>query len=349
MRLRPPPYVHAFTDRHGHARYYFRRHGKRIPLPGLPWAPDFMAAYELAKSGEVQRREIGANKILPGSVNALATAYLNSGEFQNLAKSTRATYRGILESFLADHGERSAAGLDRRAVVALVSKKAATPAAAYNLLRMVRMLMRFGIDHGWRSDDPTIGVKGPKRRTGGFHTWSENEIATFESHHALGTRARLALALLLWTAQRRSDVIKMGRQHVKAGWMTVRQQKTGAVVQIPVRAELQAAIDAHPNEHLTFLVTDFGKPFAAAGFGNWFRKVCREAGLPDGCAAHGLRKAAARRLAEGGCTAHEIMAITGHKSLREVTRYTEAADRHGLAATAMARIGNRTSSGNPNE
>ena len=59
----------------------------------------------------------------------------------------------------------------------------------------------------------------------------------------------------------------------------------------------------------------------------------------------GLLAAAARRLAEAGCTAHQIMAITGRKTLREVTRYTEAADRHGLAETAMAKIGRGTSSG----
>ncbi len=137
----------------------------------------------------------------------------------------------------------------------------------------------------------------------------------------------------------------MGRQHIKSEWLTVRQQKTGAIVEIPVRKELRAAIDLLPNNHLTFLVTENGKPFTAAGFGNWFREVCREAGLADHCAAHGLRKAAARRLAEAGCTAHQIMAITGHKTLREVTRYTEAADRHGLAEAAMAKIGKGTSSG----
>jgi integrase len=139
----------------------------------------------------------------------------------------------------------------------------------------------------------------------------------------------------------------MGWQHIKAGILTVRQQKTGAVVAIPVLPELQTALDAVPKSNLTFLLTANGKPFAPAGFGNWFREVCREARVPDHCVAHGLRKAAARKLAEAGCTAHEIMSVTGHKTLREVTRYTEAADRAGLAATAMAKIGKETSSGKP--
>ena len=338
--------MHAFTDRHGTARYYYRRHGKRTALPGLPWSPEFMAAHAAAAESKVERaKHIGAERTLPGSINALTVAYFNSADFHGLADTTRATYRGILDAFRTEFGDKSAAGLDRRAVSALVSRKASTPAAAGNRLRMIRLLMRFSIAQGWRDDDPTTGIKSPKTRSGGFHSWTEDEISAFEARHPIGTRARLAMALLLWTAQRRGDVVRMGRQHIKAEWLTVRQQKTGATVDIPVHAELRIAIDALPNNHLTLLVTENGKPFTAAGFGNWFRDVCRQAGIPDHCAAHGLRKAAARRLAEAGCTAHQIMAITGHKTLREVTRYTEAADRHGLAETAMAKIRRGTSSG----
>ncbi|MFX6357469.1 tyrosine-type recombinase/integrase, partial [Acinetobacter baumannii] len=55
------------------------------------------------------------------------------------------------------------------------------------------------------------------------------------------------------------------------------------------------------------------------------------------CKAHGLRKAAARRLAEAGCSASEIAAITGHKTLAEVERYTRAADQERLARQAIQR------------
>jgi integrase len=63
------------------------------------------------------------------------------------------------------------------------------------------------------------------------------------------------------------------------------------------------------------------------------------AGLPERCVAHGLRKAAARRLAEAGCSANEIAAVTGHASLEEVTRYTKAADQKRLARSAIRRLG----------
>ena len=96
-------------------------------------------------------------------------------------------------------------------------------------------------------------------------------------------------------------------------------------------------IAATPAKHMTFLVTDLGKSFTAAGFGNKFREWCNQANLPH-CTSHGLRKATSTRLAERGATAHEIMAITGHQSLQEVERYTRAASKSRLADSAMSKL-----------
>lgn len=171
----------------------------------------------------------------------------------------------------------------------------------------------------------------------GFGTWAEDDIAKFEATWAKGTRERLALALLLYTGQRRGDVIRMGRQHLSGDFLRVTQSKTGASLEIPLHSELKSVIAETPKEHLTFLTTQFNRPFTAAGFGNWFRDACDDAGL-KGLSAHGLRKAAATRLADAGCSAHEVASITGHKTLAEVQRYTAAADQKRLARGAMKRI-----------
>jgi integrase len=206
-------------------------------------------------------------------------------------------------------------------------------------------MMQFAVLEGIRQDDPTREVKRPKIKTDGFTTWSEENITAFEQVHPIGTRARLALALLLCTAQRRGDVVRMGRQHIRDGALHIRQQKTDATLVIPLHPDLRTILDATPPDNLTFLTTKEGKPFTAAGFTNWFRECCNEAGLPRGLSAHGLRKATCRRLAEAGCTAHEIMSISGHASLREVQRYTAAADQARMARTAMEKVKTRTSSG----
>jgi integrase len=113
---------------------------------------------------------------------------------------------------------------------------------------------------------------------------------------------------------------------------------------IPIHPELASIMAASSTGQMTFLTTQFARPFTSAGFGNWFRGQCNAAGLPR-CSAHGLRKAAARRLAEAGCTAHEIASITGHASLKEIARYTRGADQRRLAQSAMDKVKRRTTSG----
>jgi integrase len=172
-------------------------------------------------------------------------------------------------------------------------------------------------------------------KSDGWASWGEEEIAAFKSRHSIGSRARLALGLLLYTAQRRSDVLRMGRQHLRNGILEVRQQKTRAVLAIPVHPELQAILDATPTDNLTFLVTERGKPFAPGSFNDIFRRWCEEADIPKQFTPHGLRKAACRRLAELGCSASQVMAISGHRSLSEAEKYVRAADQRRLARDAI--------------
>jgi integrase len=337
-------YVHEYRDRHSKVRRYFRRPGfKRIALPGLPGSDEFMTAYQLALAGQPSRIEVGAGRTRPGTVNAAIVGYYTSVAFRSLAAGTQKLQRSILERFRAEHGDKRIALLPRDFIIRTLGRR--SPSVARNWLKTLRALLQFAMTEGFRADDPTQGVKPPRIKTDGIHTWTEAEIAQYEARHPVGTKARLALALLLYTAQRRGDVVGMGRQHVRNGMIAVRQQKTGAMLQIPIHPKLWEALGTTSEKHLTFLVTEFGKPFSFAGFGNWFRERCNDAALPARCSAHGLRKAACRRLAEAGCTAHQIRAISGHVSLREVERYTKAADQAELARQAFAREQQRTDVG----
>jgi len=347
-------YVHEWTDQHGKPRYYFRRAGyKQVRLPGLPGSTEFMNAYQSAlQSGA--RIQIGLKRSSPGTIAVLVSAYLNSIEFKNLAVATQKSRRGILERFRDEHGSKRVVTLQREHVQKMVNSRANTPSAARNFLNTLRVLMPFAVELGMRGDDPTLGVKRPKIRTTGWRTWTEDDIAAFEHTHPIGTQGRLAMALMLYTAQRRGDIVHMGRQHVRDGAIEVRQQKTGTPLTIPIHPDLQTILEATPSKHLLFLTTASGKPFtSAASFGNWFGDCCRKAGLPKGTAAHGFRKAACRRLAEAGCSASEIMAVSGHKSLSEVQRYCAAADQVRMARMAHAKARNafetetETSSGKP--
>jgi len=333
--MKLPKYVQAWVDRKtGRARYHLRRPGfPRTRLPGLPWSPSFMAEYEAAMSGP--RAAIGTGRIKPGSVAAVVAAYLDSQAFFGSKKpGTQRMRRGILERFRAAYGDRPFALLPPEWLESVLDQK--PPHAAKSWLVTLRSLCTFAVKRGFLKSDPTANIKSRSVKSDGFHTWTDDEIAQYEAHHAIGTKPRLALALLLYTAQRRSDVVKMGRQHIKDGTITVKQEKTGASLAIPVHAHLQAMLDATPSVNLTLLTTATGKPYSGNHFSESFREWCDAAGLPQRCKPHGLRKAACRRLAEAGCSGNEIMAISGHATLKELVRYTAAADQARLARNAMA-------------
>jgi integrase len=310
-----------------------------VRLPGLPWSPSFMAAYEAALAGP--RTAVGAGRIKPGSVSAVVTEYFDSQQFfASKSAGTQRMRRGILERFRAAYGDRPFALLPTEWIEALLDNK--PPHAARSWLMTLRSLCQFAVKRGWLRTDPTANIKLASVKSDGFHTWTDDEIATFRAYHPIGSTPLLALALLLYTAQRRGDVVKMGRQHIRDGVLTVKQQKTGKPLMIPVHPELRTILDATPSGHLTFLVTATGKPYGGNHFSESFREWCDAAGLSKRCSAHGLRKAACRRLAEAGCSANEIASISGHASLDEVARYTKAADQARMARNAMARAAVRT-------
>ena len=352
-----PKYCSWNTDREdGKRRVRFRKRGFAVYLTGTPWSENFMRQYAAAVDGQKALADnIGAERTIPNTLGALIKAYLDPAStslFKTRAPETQRTQRNILENFdeahgrlplfRTDHSGERIMLLKRERMQKIVNEKAATPFAQRNFLNTARAMFRWAMKEGRIPDDPTLGVNREKVKTTGYRTWSEAEIARFEAAHAIGTKARLAFALLLYTGQRRGDVVKLGRQHIVGDLLIIDQGKTDggdeAHLEIPVHPKLREIFEGTPTVGVkTFLVTHFGKPYTAPGFGNWFRELC-DAAACLGVSAHGLRKATARRLAEIGCSANQIAAITGHATLKEVQRYTSAADRKRMAREAMAKL-----------
>jgi integrase len=259
--------------------------------------------------------------------------------------------RAILERWRTEDGEESLAAIRRHHIVNKLSPMKVH--ARKNWLKTIRGFMQFAVMKNMRADDPTHGIKFATGKSRGHMTWGEEQIAQFRTRHPIGTVARVAIELLLNIAARRHDAHLIGRQHLREGKLRWRPNKTlrttGKMLSIRVLPELQAALDAIPaNDSLTFLVTDYGKPFAsAAAFGNKFGDWCDDAGLPeilcdDGRArnyrAHGLRKTACRRLAHAGCTASEIMAVSGHATLAQLQVYLDEVEQDIMADAAMGKL-----------
>ncbi len=197
------------------------------------------------------------------------------------------------------------------------------------------------VSASWLMEEFSFGSWSCKNAAVG--PWKLEEIAAYEARQPIGSAARTAFALLLFTGQRMADVSRMAWTDVGEGAIRVVQGKTGAKLSVPLHPDLGGVLAAWPRAHERILPTAFGKPFTPKGFGNWMADKIGKAGAPDRCVTHGLRKAAARRLAEAGYSANEIAAITGHATLTEVSRYTKAAEQRTLARSAIGRLAHKPS------
>src|SRR5262245_22861078 len=252
-----------------------------------------MAAYESALVGP--RTVIGRGRTKPGSVDAVVAEYFDSQQFfGSKSAGTQRMRRGILERFRARYGERPFALLPAEWIELLLDEK--SPHAARSWRATLRSLCQFAVKRRYLRTDPTANIKLRAVKSDGFHCWTDAEIAQYEAYHPIGSKPRLALALLLYTTQRRSDVVRMGRQHIRetpdGPALYVKQRKTGVELLIPIHPELAAVLDATPSEHLTFLVTATGKPYGDNHFSESFREWCDAAGSPTRCSTTGLRTAA---------------------------------------------------------
>jgi integrase len=331
------PYVKRYRDSGGVLRHYFRKRGhKAVALPGVPGSADFMTAYQDAL-GEPAPQRGSRQGQGPGSVGALIVEYQQSAAFANLKPSSQRVYRRVLDRFREIHGHRMVHDMPRAKVAAYIAAIGADAPAMANLTQSVlHKLLAHAIRLGHRTDNPVTEID---RYDGGeHHTWTNAELAAFESRWPLGTRERLAYALLLHTDQREGDVVRMRRSDITGGAIAVTQEKTGTSLMVPIDQELDAAMKAGPANSLFLIAAANGRPITRQTLYKLVRKAARAAGLPPCCVPHGLRKAQMRRLAEAGASTHEIASMSGHKTLREVQRYTDAADQQRLSRSALAKL-----------
>lgn len=331
-------YVSSFADRHGKRRYRFRRNGYPTRY--------FQAAYgtkdferEYAACLDAEPAPVGVGRIKPGTVTDVIARYYADNAFQDLRPATQAVYRGVLERFRDKFGDDPMRVFDAERIARLMVAMRGKPHAAARLRKLLAQLFVIArrakiVPHGF---DPVKDTKPPKVESNGYHRWTEDELSAFEARHPLGTKPRLAFALLLYGAQRSGDVRYMTHATIAAGRIQLDQSKTNNAVDVPVVEPLSAALAAGPLGKETLLETKDGAPFTPKGFYGMLKKACVAAGIPH-CAPHGLRKSAARRCREAGCSDDEGMAITGHKSVREYRRYAGEDARGDRADAAMKKV-----------
>lgn len=353
-------YLLRDRDRLGNPRVYYRPPGgKMVRLRANIGTQEFVDEYRRARDGvpTISSKSASAVPAAKDSLRALIEGYYRSANYRSLSLSTQRARRGILDHICESvidtpagpraRGSLPFAQMLPRHVRAIRDEKLDLPEAANGRIKALGQVFRWAIENDLAETDPTAAVDYLSGGSEGFHTWTVEEVRQYEAAHAIGTKARLALALLLFTGVRRSDVVKLGRHMERDGVLhftetkgaksrALGRKKTADAKKrvLPILPELRAIIDATPSGQLIYLVTEFGKAFTAAGFGNKFRDWCNEAGLMH-CTAHGCRKAGAKMAAENGATAHQLMAIFGWETLRQAEVYTRSANRTLLAEQAM--------------
>ena len=338
-------YTRSDVDRHGNRRWYVLHPvtGRKIRLKAEPGSDAFEAQYKAVRASREYARAV------EGSLEWLIQQYQASPEFtEDLKPSTQTVRRRILAKVITSGGDLMARDVTSADIRAGRNARRATPAAANNRMKAISAVYEWGKEQGLVDHNPVRGVKRLKETGPGHHTWTVAECLQYEDRHPVGSMARLVYALALYTASRVSDVHRLGPQHVSQKSFTdpetrktftvrgisIQQEKTDARVWLPVVPPLAAVIDNTPASALAFAITAHGKPFSVKGLSNKMRQWCDEAGLPN-CSMHGLRKATATRLAADGMSARAIAAVTGHRTLSEVQRYTEEVDQARLALDAM--------------
>jgi integrase len=299
-----------------------------------------------------------------GSLRELVERYYTSRDtFLALEPSTQSVKRNLLDAVCLETvsdtdprliGSLPYAMISAEAIKNLRDRRPMTE-GANGRLKALRGLFDWAVKERLMVRNPAKDVPYLKSKSTGFHTWTVEEIRKYEERHPIGTKARLALGLLIFTGQRRSDVASFGRQHIReprhmpaelralhpGRWLSFRQYKgrnrSPVDLTVPILPGLEEILAKSPCGDLTFLVTAFGKGFTHAGFGNWFRDRCNEAGLKY-CSPHGVRKAGATIAAEQGATSHQLMAIFGWKKIAQAEVYTKAAEQKRMAGQVKSLV-----------
>jgi integrase len=260
--------------------------------------------------------------------------YYQTVEFANLKPYSRSLYKQILEPLVEKHGHKPLRLLTREAAKGIIQKIGAERPGMANLTKgILARVFRIAVDSGQWHINPFARLTTYK--IGTHHTWTDAELRAFEKRWPLGTRQRLAYALLLYTGQRVGAVVKMHRRDIVASAIHCAPHKTDVPLIIHIHPELHKAMKAYPTKGLTLFGDQHGKAVNRNSLTTFMRKAIASAGLDPRCKPHGLRKAALRRMAEGFASTKQMQAVSGHKTLKEIERYTEAANQPGLAKSGL--------------
>jgi integrase len=335
LRLR---YVHSFVDKTGRVRFYFRHRGKRWPLPGQPGSADFAARYDELRRAHVDQH--GADVAFgPYTLGSVIQKYIAAEDFRSKAHHTRRQYRRILDRLKEICGRALIADLREEHVREIRSRFLPATFTADEAVMLLSTLWLFAKEHlaMLLGPNPTTDIRRLHKQSWAHEPWPDHVIDKFKAEARPKPNACLALLLLLYTGQRAGDVAAMRWTQYDGKGIAVHQQKTGELLWIPCHSKLKDALDSADRKSDFILTTQLGSGYSTGAFCNMIAEATAQIGHKE-YSAHGLRNNAANLLAEAGCSIHQIMAITGHKTFKQAMHYTRRAAQKQLAQQAIDKL-----------
>jgi integrase len=344
-----PPHLQRTVSRHGKVVWYVRfGRGPKIRIHGVYGTPEFEEAYQTAVSGE---RSKPLGKAAKGTLEWLWNLYRLDPAWTDLSLATRRQRENIMRPVLKTGGAEPLSRINKKAIEDGRKRRAATPTQAKHFVTTMRQMFIWAVacEPPLARIDPTAGIVFKRSKkddaTDGFPVWDEDEILKYERRWPRGTRERVLFDIYQFTGLRRGDAAVVGKQHVRKGIVSIRTEKTGALVTIPILPELQKTLNAGPLGQLSWFARLDGKPMVKEAVGSFFAEACKMAGI-YGKSGHGVRKAAATQAAENEATTAQMNSIFGWEGEQMAALYTKSANRKKLAAGAISKL-SRTKTATP--
>jgi len=331
-------YVNSFVDRHGHLRHYFRKGGKRFPLPGAPGTKVFGEEYDKLLAKHAPHLLVRHGRTVAAAEETLGwviAEYKKSELWKALADSTKEVYNRRFDWLVEHYGIGDIKDLAEKHVRIIRNSFKDRPTVADAVVEKIGMLWGFAKEHLGMDDlgpNPTREVASLSKSSTPHPKWPEELCKLFEDLDS--PRLVRAYYLLRYTGQRRSDVVKMTPKMFDGTAIEVIQQKTGSYCWIPCHHLLREHLTATGIDDPFLLTSTLGERYQATSLTNMIIAQCNDFGFP-GFSPHGLRHLAGAALAEAGCTVDEIMSILGHKTESEARVYVQQANRKIMASSGV--------------
>jgi len=331
------PYVHTKKAK-GKTYYYFDTgqrddSGRRllIRLPDLKDAR-FPRAYQDARSYRTK------SSAAPKTFEWLVKLYERSPEFKRKSENTRRLYTRHLG--YANENFRNALGqswplqvITAEHAIIIRDKFADKPGTANAILKSLGALYKWASRPGRHYVVGSIVAEIEPLEMGEHKPWPEWLI----EEALVDPAVRLPAALLYYLGQRIGDTVKLGRQNMARGLITLTQEKTGTTLAIAIHKRLAEIIESDvPKGQMVFLLAEKGTPVTESGLRQRLQKWAKDKHGQD-IVPHGLRKNAVNALLEAGCSTAEVSAITG-QDLKTIEHYAKERDREHLGRSAILKF-----------